>query len=172
MMNLVVCVVCLFVLFKVYKVLEYLVLKWWNKGPSAAQMYILEAERQINDMEMNDDMGAELTDDDYFVDAKAEFKKVKHHGLFRNYLVSCGRAKFGSPSRTNANLLVVRKFLYDCCKEHGVLPRHIQTNLDFAVEMIFMPSREELLARAVRHTKVYQERTRIRDELGGIPTLP
>jgi hypothetical protein len=168
----VVYVVLLFLFYKVYRILEYFVLKWWSKEPSKAEKYIKAAADHIALMEKIDDVSCNFGVDDYFEDAKSEFKKVRHHGLFKNYLVSCGRAKFGSPIRNNANLLVVRKFLYDVCKEHGVLPRHIQANLDFAVELVFMPSKDELLARAVRHTEIYQERIAVRDELGGLPAMP
>ncbi len=96
----------------------------------------------------------------------------RHGGVFRNYLVQEGKAKFGTPTRSSANTLVVRKYLYDKCREHGVLARHINENLDFAVEMVFVPSENELIAAAVRHTESTKLRCSTYEALvGPRPTL-
>lgn len=97
-------------------------------------------------------------------------KKVRHHGLFKSYLVQLGKAKFGTPTQTKANELVVRKYLYDACREHGVISRHIVSNLDFAVQMVFVPNKEELLAKAVKCTHLTKFRNKISEDLGA-PTL-
>lgn len=152
--------------------------KYWYTKKSTAEKLIEIAERivvldeKIHDAPGDLDVNDALEEVDLQVTAGKVRRRVRHHGLFRNYLVMSARAKFGCPGRTGANVLVVRKFLYDLCVEHGVLARHIVENLDFAVEVVFMPSTADLLAKAVRHTKRYEERTRVRDELGGLPSMP
>ena len=64
-------------------------------------------------------------------------------------------------------MLVVRKYLYDICVKHGLIARHIAQHLDISTEMVFMPSREEIIALAVSHTKQSKERNKLKSELGG-----
>lgn len=97
-------------------------------------------------------------------------RKPKHRGSFRAHLMSIAKAKFGCPKRTLANTLCIRKFLYDYCVEQHVLPRHIAMNIDFAVESVFVPSQQEIVSRAVGHTKEAKIRGWLRDSFGG-PSL-
>lgn len=82
---------------------------------------------------------------------------VRAKAPFRAYLVRCGKAKFGSLKRTTANIMCVRKYLYDLCVEHGVLARHISENLDFATTLVFVPMRDDLRAHAIMKTLVVSE---------------
>ncbi len=94
-------------------------------------------------------------------------KKRKHRGLFRNYLKVQGKAKFGCPSDTPANRMVVRKYLVDLCVDKGLLARHIVDNVDFAVSMVFVPSHQEVMAAAVSHTQKAKDRGWLLKKLGG-----
>jgi hypothetical protein len=94
-------------------------------------------------------------------------KAVRHKGRFRNFLVTQGRAKFGCPRRCEANRLVVRKHLHDVCVEHGLIARHINDHLDFATEMVFIPTKNQLLAQALSHTELSRLRAEVLRDLGG-----
>lgn len=136
--------------------------RWWAKD-DLKQRYVRVAAEEVHAIELTLAQPELLTMDDATevvdIAPTAESKRrVRHRGLFRSYLVQQGKAKFGTPARTKANELVVRKYLYDECRACGLLPRHITMNLDFALEVIFMPSRDEILAKAVRHTQLYQAR--------------
>jgi siderophore synthetase component len=83
------------------------------------------------------------------------------------YLVQMGKAKFATPQRTEANKLVVRKYLYDLCRERGLLARHINDHLDIATNLVFVPSRDELTGLAIPFTERSKIRDRVRKELNG-----
>lgn len=51
--------------------------------------------------------------------------------------------RFGTPSRTNANVLAVRKFLNDKMASHKLRPTHINKVLPLAVELVFVTSSSE-----------------------------
>lgn len=93
---------------------------------------------------------------------------TRHRGSFRNYLVRSAQAKFGCPLRNEANRLTVRKFIYDLCVEHKLLARHICDHIDIATELVFIPSRNQLLACAVRHTDLSILREGVHRELTGV----
>jgi len=84
-------------------------------------------------------------------------RRVRSKAPFRAYLVKIGKAKFGLLRRTDANILCVRKYLYDNCILHGVLARHINDNVDFATELVFVPMRDELCKLALKHTSVVSD---------------
>jgi hypothetical protein len=138
---------------------------WWNKK-SLKQIYIAKASVEQLVHEQND-----ATDDTVDVvellSKKAIGRAVKHKGVFRNYLVQTGKAKFGCPTRNEANRLVVRKFIYDLCTDHGLIARHINDHIDVATELVFIPSREQLTALAMAHTELSKVRLGVSDDLGG-----
>lgn len=82
-------------------------------------------------------------------------RKVSKHqkAPFRGYLVRIGKAKFGLLQRNEANRMCVRKYLYDACIEHGVLARHIGENIDFACELVFVPTKDDLTRFAISKSK-------------------
>lgn len=129
-----------------------LVKSWWNQK-SLKEQFIALAEQEQFEVQHS-------YEEEEFVDLEpvVRARPKKHKGLFRNFLVREGKAKFGCPSRTQANQLVVRKYLYDLCKEHGVYARHIVDNLDIAAELVFVPSHSQMVAASVRHTKSSQLR--------------
>jgi len=62
---------------------------------------------------------------------------------FRAHLLSIARTEFGLPKYTEANILVVRRFLLNYCREHGVRPTHIGNHLIVVVPLVFIPGRED-----------------------------
>lgn len=140
-----------------------------KKNGDIVDSYISRAESALREV----DSAPLIEDNEIFEDCLDETKKrkyIRHNGLFKSYLVQQAKAKFGTPSRTSANVMCVRKYLYDECLRHGVVARHIAQNLDFAVEATFMPTDAELMAMAVRKTKMFQDRVEVRRALSGEPT--
>jgi len=71
-------------------------------------------------------------------------------------LVLEGKARFGRLSRTEANRLVVRKYLYDMCTEKGMRPSHIVSILDLAVDFVFIPTPSEVRNKQLLYSNVVQ----------------
>lgn len=148
-------------------------IKYWYTKKTVAEKYIELANDELKLIERCDDYHRIPVDIDEVIEdidiepREKKRTKVKHRGLFRSFLVQTGKAKFGTPVRTAANKLCVRKFLYDQCIASGLLARHIVENLDFAVEAVFVPSRVELLAKAVSKTTIAERRREVSQELGG-----
>ncbi len=143
----------------------------WRRKESATEKYIRKAEAVVTLAAITEDLELELEDvleeelEPAPVPGVKRAKRVKH-GLFRSYLVQQGKAKFGTPKRSTANVLVVRKYLADVCFEAGLLTRHTLQHLDIATALVFVPSKAELTALAIAHTVVSRERSLVRDELG------
>ncbi len=148
-------------------------IKHWLRKRDLVKDYIQVASDIQKHAEKDVVLELEDVTEDVDIEVRAEKprKRVRHHGLFKSYLVQVGKAKFGCPSRTKANELVVRKFLYDKSVEHGVIARHIAQNLDIAVQLVFVPSKSELLALAVKHTPLSKIRDEVSDKLGGPPHI-
>lgn len=138
---------------------------WWNKK-SLQQIYVAKAAEEQLTYEINapTDDTTEVVE---LLNKKAVGRAVKHKGSFRNYLVQTGKAKFGCPTRNEANRLVVRKFIYDLCADHGLIARHINDHIDIATELVFIPSRDQLIALAMAHTELSKVRLGVSHDLGG-----
>jgi len=93
-------------------------------------------------------------------------RKVRSKAPFRAYLIKIGKAKFGKLKLNEANRMCVRKYLYDACIGHGVLARHIVENVDFATELVFIPTAAELTRLAVKHTRLVQDNKKVASILG------
>lgn len=95
-------------------------------------------------------------------------RKVRNYqkAPFRGYLVRIGKAKFGLLQRNEANRMCVRKYLYDACIEHGVLARHIVENVDFASELVFVPTKDDLTRFAISKSKTVIDARIVSDLLG------
>ncbi len=140
---------------------------WWNRK-SLRERYIAAAQEQQVEVELAGDEH-NLDQDLELSIAGVEGKRtVKHRGVFRNFLVRSGHAKFGCPTRNEANRLVVRKYLHDLCVEQGLLARHIADHLDIATELVFVPSRQHLTAAAIRHTELSRLRREVHTDLVGV----
>jgi hypothetical protein len=144
--------------------------KWWN-ARKLRDVYIeLATDVQVKyEIELqNGESEEETTTFDTFAKVDLD-KKIprKHHGLFRNHLVRVGKAKFGTHSRSEANRLVIRKYLHDECEKAGLMARHIHEHLDIATALVFVPSKNELIASAIQHTELSKIRSRVHKELEG-----
>jgi hypothetical protein len=67
-------------------------------------------------------------------------------GRFQAKLVAIAKAEFGLLPRTQANRLMVRKFLRDHMRERGMRPTHIVQHLDVGVACFFIPSAQDMIA--------------------------
>lgn len=68
---------------------------------------------------------------------------------FRSKVVLCAKAEFGLINRTEANRMMVRKFLRDKMRSHGLRPSHIAAHVDICVALFFIPSRSDIYAAKV-----------------------
>jgi uncharacterized protein YjeT (DUF2065 family) len=78
-------------------------------------------------------------------------------------VVLAAKVKFGVPRQDTAaiaasNRLVVRRFCSDLMTERGMRPTHISKFLDTVVEMVFIPSAGEILAKRLTRTYAWQSR--------------
>lgn len=77
---------------------------------------------------------------------------------FRAKMVQIAKAEFGPLKRLEANRLMVRKFLRDTMRDHGLRPQHISMHLDVVVRMVFIPSLAEIEAHKIGATYEAQVR--------------
>jgi len=78
-----------------------------------------------------------------------DFGRVNGRGRFQAKLVKLAKSEFGLLKRTEANRLMVRKFLRDHMQDHGMRPTHIAEYLDVSVAIFFIPCRQDLIAHQV-----------------------
>ncbi len=136
---------------------------WWNRRSQRDR--IIESAAQAQKVV---EKSSTVCVEDSLANPEPDVKRaVKHAGSFRNFLVKSGQAKFGCPTRNEANRLVVRKYLYDICVDHGLLARHIVDHLDIATELVFVPSNNILVAAAIRHTQLSVARQEVYNDLNG-----
>lgn len=74
-------------------------------------------------------------------------------GRFQGKVVSIAKAEFGYLQRTEANRLMVRKFMRDFMRERGMRPTHVAQHLDVSVACFFIPSDQDMLAHQVGATR-------------------
>lgn len=74
-------------------------------------------------------------------------------GRFQGKVVAIAKAEFGHLQRTEANRLMVRKFMRDFMRERGMRPTHIAQHLDVSVACFFIPSDQDILAHQVGATR-------------------
>jgi hypothetical protein len=151
-----------------------LLYRWWVRDADLRAI-VAKADAALVDLTSpSDELDVdELIEDDRIVDFSSEKpKRVREKAPFRKYLYRQGKAKFGTPSCNSANRMVVRKFLVDVCKQHGVIARHIADNVDFVTEAIFVPSDDELVSMAVSKTSTAGKQRDIMRRLGGTPPRP
>jgi hypothetical protein len=66
--------------------------------------------------------------------------------------------KFPISRRTEANRLVVRRFVHDALKQHGMRPSHIRKTIDMAVSLAFTPDESDLEVIAYESSIAYRKR--------------
>lgn len=89
------------------------------------------------------------------------------------YAAYCGKlakAEFGLLRRTEANRLMVQKFLRDEMRSHNVRNAHIAQILPIAVEVSFVPNSAEVMARQLRATTSFVEADAMLTGWGDVPT--
>lgn len=156
-----ICIFCYIIKIAVVRVYR------WIWGRNLKQTYIDLANGELHRLDQHIDDDLDLED---VVETSLDGKKKVKHGLYKSYLVQKGKAQFGTPKRSAANLLVVRKFLHDVCKESGLRARHINQHLDIATEMVFIPTKSELTALAIAHTNRSLVHNELKRELGCVQT--
>lgn len=77
---------------------------------------------------------------------RATVPEVDYRKGYYSELVAEAKICFDTSSHTEADRLVVRRWLGDKMKEHGVRTKHILQHLDLCVELAFIPSNAELYA--------------------------
>lgn len=79
-------------------------------------------------------------------------RRVKHKEPFIRALVEEVKCKLGRPTRSQANVLVVRRILHNRCVELKVRPRDSQRAIAIALELVFTPDEAEVNAAELRHS--------------------
>jgi len=141
----------------------YGIYKWYADDVSK---FIAKAQESLEAVNLidNDHTDAVANEFDEVV-VEPSRRKVYTHALFRNYLIREGKAKFGLIKRNEANRLVLYKYLSDLCIVKRVSTRHINENVNHAVEMVFIPNDIELEALAIPHVKESRRRRKIAERL-------
>nr|UZN89739.1 RNA polymerase pre-readthrough protein [Tobacco necrosis virus A] len=93
-------------------------------------------------------------------------RKQKKH-KFVKYLVNEARAEFGLPKPTEANRLMVQHFLLRVCKDWGVVTAHVHGNVALALPLVFIPTEDDLLSRALMNTYATRAAVRGMDNVQG-----
>jgi hypothetical protein len=78
-----------------------------------------------------------------------DFSKITSRGRFQAKLITLAKSEFGLIPRSEANRLMVRKFLRDQMRERGMRPTHIAAHVDVSVSCFFIPSKNDLVAHQV-----------------------
>lgn len=72
-------------------------------------------------------------------------------------MARAAKAEFGLLKRTEANRLVVQKFIRDAMRDRNMRPTHIAWYLPLAVEAAFIPTRYDILAKKIAATDAVAE---------------
>jgi hypothetical protein len=92
------------------------------------------------------------------VGGEAFFDPTTKKSSFRAKLIMMAKTEFGHLKRTEANRLMVRKFMRDQMRERGLRPSHIVAHLDISVACFFVASQQEIAAHQVGATFEAQRR--------------
>jgi hypothetical protein len=68
------------------------------------------------------------------------------------------RNKFPITQRSEANRLVVRKYIFGLMEQHGLRPQHIRATLDISVSLAFTPDSVDLMVTVFESTQAYLNR--------------
>lgn len=71
-------------------------------------------------------------------------RAVEHRSRIVREAAAAAKVKFGLPKATEANLLVVSKYIRDWLDDHGVRPTHIEGITPHAVALVFIPTRADI----------------------------
>lgn len=74
---------------------------------------------------------------------------------YAKFLFDMTRARFGVPNDTDANRMVMRRFLHDYMERRRNRPYTISTTIPIVMEMTFVPTQQDLeLKRAIAHPSI------------------
>jgi hypothetical protein len=79
--------------------------------------------------------------------------RIAQKGRFQAWLVSKAKQEFGLPTRSKANFAMVRKYLRDYMREHGVRESHINQHLVISTALVFIPSEQDIIAHQIGATQ-------------------
>nr|QDH88045.1 MAG: hypothetical protein H1BulkLitter533063_000001 [Riboviria sp.] len=79
--------------------------------------------------------------------------------------------EMGCPTRTPANLLVVRKKAHDIMKERGLRPSHMSLYMETVVGLVFVPSANEIIYERMHHSMEWRRRRRLFESTIKPPTF-
>jgi hypothetical protein len=127
---------------------------WWYR---LSRFIPMSVERHVVNVMANIDDGdfSEEEKDETFYDPKMK------RGRFQARLVCVAKAEFGLLPRSQANKLMVRKFLRDYMRERGMRPTHIVQHLDVSVALVFIPSEQDVIAHQLGASKAALDRDRL-----------
>lgn len=77
---------------------------------------------------------------------------------YMNCLIAECKVKFGVPTRNEANVLAVRRYVASLMTSHGVRPSHMAVHIPMIVAMVFVPSEAELESLALMNSAVSNSR--------------
>jgi RNase P/RNase MRP subunit POP5 len=87
------------------------------------------------------------------------YNPVRKQGRFVAKVVTMAKANFGSCVKSEANRLMVRKFMLDLMRERGMRCTHITQHLDICVALFFVPSNAQIVAAQIASTREAITRT-------------
>jgi hypothetical protein len=100
---------------------------------------------------------ANLTGDVPPMNEYTEYTRVRRD----NMAVTCAQMaknKFPITQRTEANRLVVRRYIGGLLEEHGLRPQHIRATLDISVSLAFTPDKADLAVIVFESSQAYISR--------------
>lgn len=92
------------------------------------------------------------------VDGEVFFEKHYSRGTFQAKVIKIAKAEFGYLKRSEANRLMVRKYMRDVMRDRGMRPSHIAHHVDMCVAIFFIPSRMDMEAHQIGATRDAHQR--------------
>jgi hypothetical protein len=95
------------------------------------------------------------------VEGEAFFEKRYSRGAFQAKVIKVAKAEFGYLKRSEANRLMVRKYMRDLMRDRGMRPSHIAHHVDICVAIFFIPSRVDMEAHQIGAARDAHERNSV-----------
>jgi hypothetical protein len=124
----------------------YILYRWFWPGKNATQL-TKEFEKHITNV-LADVDGGDFNEEEEVT----KFSVGPGTGRFQAKVVLAAKAEFGLLQRSNANRLMVRKFMRDLMRDHKMRPSHIHENIEICVAMFFIPTKHDINAYKVGAT--------------------
>lgn len=126
---------------------------WWYRPsrlgaiPASVEKHVVNVLANVDD----GDFSREEEDDAFY---RVDMKRSR----FQARVVCIAKAEFGLLPRSQANKLMVRKYLRDYMREHGMRSTHIAQHLDVCVALVFIPSEQDIIAHQLGASKAAHDR--------------